>query len=197
MTDTILTHRDGPIVTVVLNRPEKLNALTKPMWQRLGEVISDLSTEDDVRCIVVRGAGDKAFAPGNDISEFENERANVEQARAYGAIMHRTLAAFAQCRHPLVAMIKGICVGGGLEIAAMCDLPGITYIRTTREATLSLYSQNEEFPIGGSKVVRSSPKVASKCTEIATVMMKNRTASRPGIRAAAKRVTTFASTMMA
>ncbi len=122
MTDTILTHRDGPIATVVLNRPEKLNALTKPMWQRLGEVISGLSADDDVRCIVVRGAGDKAFAPGNDISEFENERANVEQARAYGTIMHRTLAAFAQCRHPLVAMIKGICVGGGLEIAANCDL---------------------------------------------------------------------------
>ena len=122
MTDTILTHHGGPIATVVLNRPEKLNALTKPMWQRLGEVISGLSADDDVRCIVVRGAGDKAFAPGNDISEFENERANVEQARAYGTIMHRTLAAFAQCRHPLVAMIKGICVGGGLEIAANCDL---------------------------------------------------------------------------
>jgi enoyl-CoA hydratase/carnithine racemase len=66
------------------------------------------------------GAGEKAFAPGNDISEFENERANVEQARAYGAIMRHTLAAFEHCRHPMVAMIKGICVGG--EIAANCDL---------------------------------------------------------------------------
>lgn len=122
MTDTILTHRDGTIATVVLNRPEKLNALTKPMWRLLGQTIETLSADDSVRCIVLRGAGDKAFAPGNDISEFENERANVEQARAYGTIMHRTLAAFANCRHPLVAMIKGICVGGGLEIAANCDL---------------------------------------------------------------------------
>jgi enoyl-CoA hydratase/carnithine racemase len=122
MSDTILIQRDGAIATVVLNRPEKLNALTKPMWQRLGEVIAGLSAEDQVRCIVLRGAGDKAFAPGNDISEFENERANVEQARAYGAIMHRTLAALADCRHPVVAMINGICVGGGLEIAANCDL---------------------------------------------------------------------------
>jgi enoyl-CoA hydratase len=122
MPDTILVQRDGPIATVVLNRPDKLNALTKPMWQRLGDAISGLSDEDGIRCIVVRGAGDRAFAPGNDISEFENERANVEQARAYGTIMHRTLAAFEQCRHPLVAMIKGICVGGGLEIAANCDL---------------------------------------------------------------------------
>ena len=120
--ETILVQRDGAIVTVMLNRPEKLNALTRSMWQRLGEVIDGLSREDDVRCIVLRGAGDKAFAPGNDISEFENERANVEQARVYGGIMHRTLSAFEQCRHPLVAMIKGICVGGGLEIAASCDL---------------------------------------------------------------------------
>jgi enoyl-CoA hydratase/carnithine racemase len=122
MADTILMQREGPMATVVLNRPEKLNALTKPMWQRLGEVISALSAEDDIRCIVLRGAGDKAFAPGNDISEFEHERANVEQARAYGATMHRTLAALEHCRHPLVAMIKGVCVGGGLEIAANCDL---------------------------------------------------------------------------
>lgn len=122
MADTILLQRDGPIATVVLNRPEKLNALTKPMWQRLGEVIEELSADDALRCLVLRGAGEKAFAPGNDISEFENERANVEQARAYGAIMRRTLAAFEHCRHPLVAMIKGICVGGGLEIAANCDL---------------------------------------------------------------------------
>jgi len=122
MPDTVLLQRDGPIVTVVLNRPAKLNALTRSMWQRLGEAIDGLSAEDAIRCIVVRGAGDKAFAPGNDISEFETERANVEQARAYGAVMHRTLAAFERCRHPLVAMINGICVGGGLEIAANCDL---------------------------------------------------------------------------
>jgi enoyl-CoA hydratase/carnithine racemase len=122
MADTVLIQRDGAIATVVLNRPEKLNALTRSMWQRLGEAIAALSAEDGLRCIVVRGAGDKAFAPGNDISEFETERANVEQARAYGADMHRTLAAFEHCRHPLVAMINGICVGGGLEIAANCDL---------------------------------------------------------------------------
>jgi enoyl-CoA hydratase/carnithine racemase len=85
MPDTILLQRDGPIATVVLNRPEKLNALTKPMWQRLGETLEALSSEDDIRCIVLRGAGEKSFAPGNDISEFENERSNIEQARAYGA----------------------------------------------------------------------------------------------------------------
>ena len=122
MSDTILLLRDGAVATVVLNRPEKLNALTKPMWQRLGEVFDELSADDAIRCIVIRGAGTKSFAPGNDISEFENERSNVEQARAYGRIMHRTIDSIANCRHPVVAMIHGICVGGGLEIAGLADI---------------------------------------------------------------------------
>ena len=122
MADTILVERDGPIATVVLNRPEKLNALTRPMWKRLGVVFDELSADDAVRCIIIRGAGTKAFAPGNDISEFQTERSNVEQARAYGADMRRTIEAIDGCRHPVVAQIHGICVGGGLEIAALCDL---------------------------------------------------------------------------
>ncbi len=115
MTETLMVQRTGTIATVVLNRPEKLNALTKSMWQQLGETVETLSADPEVRCIVVRGAGDKSFAPGNDISEFENERSNVAQARAYGAIMRRTIEALEHCRHPMIAMIKGICVGGGLQ----------------------------------------------------------------------------------
>jgi enoyl-CoA hydratase len=118
----ILVRREGAIATVVLNRPEKLNALTRSMWQRLEEVFRELSAQVSLRCVVIRGAGTKSFAPGNDISEFENERANVEQARIYGRIMHRTLDAIAECRHPVVAMIHGICVGGGLEIAGLADI---------------------------------------------------------------------------
>jgi enoyl-CoA hydratase len=122
MTDTILVDEDGPIATVVLNRPEKLNALTKPMWERLGEAFESLSRRDDLRCIILRGAGTRAFAPGNDISEFATERSNVEQARAYGAVMQRTIEAIDTCRHPVVAQIHGICVGGGLEIAGLADI---------------------------------------------------------------------------
>ncbi len=122
MTDQILVRRDDTIATVTLNRPEKLNAMTKPMWRRLGEVMGELSADDGVRCIVVTGAGMKSFSPGNDISEFETERSNVEQARAYGNILHGTLDTIRACRHPTVAMIRGICVGGGLEIAGLCDL---------------------------------------------------------------------------
>ncbi len=122
MAETILVARDGAIATVVLNRPEKLNALTVGMWRRLGEAMAELSADDGIRCIVLRGAGGKAFAPGNDISEFETERHDPASAKAYGAVMHETLGAIRGCRHPTVALIEGICVGGGLEIASLCDL---------------------------------------------------------------------------
>jgi len=118
----ILTEHHGPVVTVTLNRPDKLNAFTKAMWQRLGEVMRHLSDDDAIRCIVLRGAGDRAFSPGNDISEFESVRSNSAQAKAYGQIIAGTLDALRSCRHPTVALIKGICVGGGLEIAGTCDI---------------------------------------------------------------------------
>jgi len=122
MNDLIDVAREGSIATIVLNRPDKLNALTKSMWRDLGDTITGLSAEDELRCIIVRGAGERAFSPGNDIAEFATERANKTQAIAYGAVMRATAEALAACRHPLVAQIHGICVGGGLEIAALCDL---------------------------------------------------------------------------
>ena len=122
MTSELLEDRDDGIVTLTINRPAKLNAMTKPLWQSLGETMRRLDADEKVRCIVLRGAGGKAFSPGNDIGEFTTERSNADQARAYGKIMHGTLTALVGCRHPLVALIEGICVGGGLEIAASCDL---------------------------------------------------------------------------
>ena len=122
MPDPILVSRDGAIATVALNNPERLNALNRAMWARLGEVMRELSEDDALRCVVVRGAGDKAFAAGADIAEFATERANARQARIYGNLIHETMQSVARCRHPTVAMIRGACVGGGLEIAAMCDL---------------------------------------------------------------------------
>jgi enoyl-CoA hydratase/carnithine racemase len=122
MSDAIEVARDGWIATVVFNRPAKLNALTRAMWRDLGEAIAALSADEDVRCIILRGAGEKAFSPGNDISEFATQRSSKAQAIEYGKAMHDTAAALAACRHPLVAQIHGICVGGGLEIAALCDI---------------------------------------------------------------------------
>lgn len=122
MDDCILISRDGEIATVTLNRPHKLNALTRGMWEQLGTAIRDLSADDSLRCIVLRGAGGKAFAAGADIAEFATERADARQAKVYGDLIHATMQAVAQCRHPTVALIEGACVGGGLEIAAMCDM---------------------------------------------------------------------------
>lgn len=122
MAGAVQVEHDGAIATVVLSNPDKLNALTKHMWQRLGEVMGELAAADTLRCILLRGAGDKAFAAGADISEFATERANSKVSRPYGEIIHATMQAIANCRHPTVAMIKGACVGGGLEIASMCDL---------------------------------------------------------------------------
>ena len=122
VSEHVLVKRDDAIATVVLNRPDKLNAMTKSMWRRLGEVMAELDGDESLRCILLRGAGGKAFSPGNDIGEFEHERSNPEQAKAYGALVNRAMAAILDCRHPTVALIEGICVGGGLEIAALCDL---------------------------------------------------------------------------
>ena len=121
-THAIEVIHEHPIATVVLNRPEKLNALTKAMWAALRPAIEMLSADDNVRCIILRGAGEKAFSPGNDIAEFASERANKAQATEYGHVMHAALKALEDCRHPVVAQIHGICVGGGLEIAALADL---------------------------------------------------------------------------
>lgn len=120
--DAILVAREGPIATVTLNRPQKLNALTKAMWRDLGDAIARLSSDDALRCIIVRGAGERAFSPGNDIGEFARERSNKHEARAYGAAMHGTARILDACPVPMIAQIHGICVGGGLEIAALCDL---------------------------------------------------------------------------
>ncbi len=120
--EPVLTTRNGPVATVALNNPDRLNALNKPMWEALGAVMRELSADDSLRCVVLRGAGDKAFAAGADISEFARSRADSKQARRYGEVIDATMQAVSRCRHPVIAMIKGACVGGGLEIAAMCDL---------------------------------------------------------------------------
>ena len=115
-------HINPHIVEISLNRPEKLNALTKPMWQKLGQVFKKLSKDKNLRCIIIRGKGGKSFSPGNDISEFEKQRSSSKLAKAYGVHLHGTLTTIQECPIPTIALIEGICVGGGLEIAACCDI---------------------------------------------------------------------------
>jgi enoyl-CoA hydratase len=122
MTDLVLLEREGEIARVTLDRPDKLNAVNNAMWDRLGALFAELDADLALRCVIVAGAGERAFSVGADIAEFEENRSSVEQARRYARRTHRALDAIARCRHPVIAAIRGLCVGGGLELATCCDL---------------------------------------------------------------------------
>jgi enoyl-CoA hydratase/carnithine racemase len=120
--EQILVRREGAIVTVTFNRPEKRNAFTVAMYGRLGAILDELSADDSVRCVVLEGAGGKAFSAGSDIGEFDASRAASEEARDYAEFVNRETDKVWHCPHPTIARIQGVCVGGGLEIATMCDV---------------------------------------------------------------------------
>jgi enoyl-CoA hydratase/carnithine racemase len=122
MTDLVLLERDGEIAKVTLNQPAKLNAVNNQMWTRLRDVFSEINADDGLRCVILGGFGDRAFSVGADISEFEENRSTVEKARQYHERTHASMQAIFCCRHPVIAQIRGLCVGGGLELATICDL---------------------------------------------------------------------------
>lgn len=115
------TVRAG-IATVVINQPDRRNAMSLAMWERLGEVVRRLDADPGARVTILRGAGTIAFSAGADISEFETHRSTPEQALAYNRRVSRTAELLIHYRKPLLAMIYGFCVGGGLEMALACDL---------------------------------------------------------------------------
>ncbi|MBH67642.1 MAG: enoyl-CoA hydratase [Rhodospirillaceae bacterium] len=120
--ESVLIEYKGSLATVVINRPEKLNALNKDAWERIGSAFTELSQDDEIRCIVLRGAGNKALGPGADIKEFETERADSRKAAEYGFLMHQAMMSLLDCRHPIIVRIQGLCIGGALELASVGDL---------------------------------------------------------------------------
>jgi enoyl-CoA hydratase/carnithine racemase len=122
MTDLVLLERDGEIAKVTFNQPAKLNAVNNRMWTRLREIFVELDGDESLRCVILAGSGDRAFSVGADISEFEENRSTIDKARQYHERTHAAMQAIVGCRHPVIAQIRGLCVGGGLELTTTCDL---------------------------------------------------------------------------
>lgn len=113
---------DGALAWVTLSNPGRLNAITVTMWQQLRDIFDTLSRDESLRCVVVRGEAGN-FAAGADIREFPHARGDLVQVRRYHQeILAPALIAIANCPHPVVAQIDGVCVGGGLEIACQADI---------------------------------------------------------------------------
>ena len=112
---------DGSIAWIVLDNPARTNALTTAMWSAIPSHIAKAEADPAIRVIVIRGAGQKAFCAGADISEFETARTG-DAAAAYDALNHAAFEAISTASKPTIAMIHGFCLGGGLGIAAVCDI---------------------------------------------------------------------------
>jgi enoyl-CoA hydratase/carnithine racemase len=118
----MLMEKDGPIGWIIFNQPEKRNAVSQEMWQMIPDMVRDLEEDDHIRVIILRGAGEQAFVAGADISQFKDRRRNMDDELAYRRISGRGSQSLAHIQKPLLAMIHGYCVGGGLGIAITCDM---------------------------------------------------------------------------
>jgi enoyl-CoA hydratase/carnithine racemase len=122
MSDKIISRRDDAVGHVVFNNPEKRNAMSLDMWQAFERVLDEYAADDEVRVVVLSGAGGRAFVSGADISKFANERSSAEAVARYDAITGRVFGKLHGFAKPTIAQITGSCVGGGVALAACCDL---------------------------------------------------------------------------
>jgi enoyl-CoA hydratase/carnithine racemase len=122
MTDQIQLEREGAIATVTLNQPERFNAMNEGMCRGLGDAMKECDGDTDLRCVIIRGTGGKAFSAGADIKEFETTRKDKKTSLTYGKVTTYGFGSIIACRHPVVAQIDGLCVGGGMGIASCCDI---------------------------------------------------------------------------
>ncbi len=122
MSEDVLLAHEGGVATVTLNRPRQRNAINLAMWSRLTELAHALDADPQVRVVVFRGAGQTAFSAGADIAEFDTVRSNAGQAAEYARVFDGALDAVAAIGKPTLSLIRGFCVGGGLELATATDL---------------------------------------------------------------------------
>jgi enoyl-CoA hydratase/carnithine racemase len=121
-TEKLIARKDGAIGWVIFNNPEKRNAMSLEMSEATAVAMESYAKDPEVRVVILRGQGDKAFISGADISQFKERRSNAEQVKAAEAISERTNKAIRECPKPVIAMIRGYCMGGGLGTAVVCDL---------------------------------------------------------------------------
>src|SRR5579862_717346 len=118
----MLAARDGGIGLVTFNQPEKRNAMSMEMWLGLGEILTEFEADDTISVVVLSGAGDKAFVSGADISQFEKNRHNADAQKEYDRLTGIGRDRFHSFPKPIIARIRGFCMGGGLAIAMATDL---------------------------------------------------------------------------
>ena len=121
-TPKLLMEKDGPIGWIIFNQPEKRNAVSQEMWELMPKYVGDLATDDAIRVVILRGAGEQAFVAGADISQFKDRRRNAADEAEYSRISARGQEALSTLTKPLLAMIHGFCIGGGVGIAIGCDI---------------------------------------------------------------------------
>ncbi len=118
----IYLERSGATATIVLNRPERRNALGLAMWEALTGLLDEAEADSDVRVVIIRGIDASAFAAGADIKEFEAVHADPRSSHDYNVKVHAATDRLARFEKPIIAMIQGPCVGGGCAIALGCDI---------------------------------------------------------------------------
>jgi enoyl-CoA hydratase/carnithine racemase len=118
----LITRRQGAVASVLFSNPAKMNAVTFDMWSAVPAALAALDADPAVRVIVIAGDGDKAFISGADISQFEKLRGTAEAQADYNKAVEKAYLAPMHCSKPVIARIRGICIGGGLGFAAACDL---------------------------------------------------------------------------
>jgi len=121
-TDKMLSRKEGGVGIVTFNNPERHNAVSLEMWEATKRILDGFAADNDIRVVVLTGAGGKAFVSGADISKFGSERATIEAVRAYNVTSDAAYSSIADFPKPTIAMIQGYCIGGGLGLATCCDL---------------------------------------------------------------------------
>ena len=121
-TDKMIAEKDGAVGRMIFNNPERRNAVSLEMWEAMEEIVGNFNGDDDIRVIVLSGAGDKAFVAGADVSRFQDERASAEAIEQYALKTASATESLYASAKPTIAQIRGFCIGGGVGIASCCDL---------------------------------------------------------------------------